>query len=270
MQAVSKALLFFPEWLGKKVGRVVGETGALCLFLRDNVIFVFHKPSRFKEILQQLEFIGNQSVGIILLTGVFTGLALAYQIYIGFQLVNASNLVGPTMALGVTKELAPVLTGLVVAARAGGAMAAQLGTMRVSEQIDALEVMSVNPKQYLVMPRIVASVLALPILCAFFDFLALLAAQWLCAVVLNLDVAIFWDKIELWVQKKDVVEGLVKASIFGLVFSLVCCKRGFDTVGGAKGVGEATNKGVVYSMVLIIIFNFFISNIYRLFMNFID
>ena len=264
---MQNTLVLVPQKIGHKIQRLVQESGGLCLFLVESVKVLFSKPSRMKEILYQLEFIGNQSFGIILLVSSFTGMALAYQIYMGFSLVNASSLVGPTVALGIFKELAPVLTGLVVSSRAGGSMAAQLGTMKVSEQIDALEVMSVNPKQYLVMPRLVASFLALPVLCAIFDVVAIFAAQILSTNVLGLDAAIFWDRIQDWVQKKDVIEGLIKASIFGLTFCLICCKRGLDTTGGAKGVGEATNKGVVYSMVAIIILNFFISNLYRLFVQ---
>jgi phospholipid/cholesterol/gamma-HCH transport system permease protein len=139
--------------------------GAISLFLFDAIRLIPTHPRRTDEIIRHMEFIGNKSVLIIMLTGSFTGMALSYQIFLGFQLVNATNLVGPTVALGITRELGPVLTGLIVAARAGGAMAARLGTMRVSEQIDALEVMGVDPKQYLVMPRIVAAVISMPLLC---------------------------------------------------------------------------------------------------------
>ena len=217
-----------------------------------------------------MEFVGNQSVLIIILTGGFTGLALAYQIYIGFNLVNATNLVGPTVALGIYKELAPVLTGLIVAARAGGAMAAQIGTMRVTEQIDALEVMGVDPIQYLVAPRIVAAFLTLPLLCGIFDFVAIYSADFICTVILDLDRAIFWDKIYSWIEPKAIMEGMIKAAVFGFTFATICTKTGFYTKGGAKGVGDSTNKGVVYSMVLIIILNFFTSNIIRLYFSIVD
>src|SRR6476469_3108141 len=162
--------------LKRTVSGFVTETGDLALFLGASIRLLFKKPSRIGEIIKHMEFIGNQSVGIIFLTSLFTGLALSFQVYLGFKLVNATNLVGPTVALGITRELGPVLTGLIVAARAGGAMAARLGTMRVSEQIDALEVMGVDPKQYLVGPRILASLLTMPLLCAVFDFIAMMGA----------------------------------------------------------------------------------------------
>ena len=167
--------------------------------------------------------------------------------------------------MGITRELGPVLTGLIVAARAGGAMAARLGTMRVSEQIDALEVMGVDPRQYLVAPRLVASFIMVPLLCAVFDFIAMLGAHFLCINVLQLDHAVFWDKIQLWLKPGDIYQGLIKAAVFGVCFAAICTNRGFYAEGGAKGVGEATNKGVVNSMVMIIILNFFMTNFIRFF-----
>ena len=145
-------------------------------------------------------------------------------------------------------------------------MAAQLGTMRVSEQIDALEVMGIDPKQYLIAPRLIAAFLTLPLLCGAFDVIAIRGSELLCVHVLGLDQAIFWDKIETWIDPKDIIEGLIKAAIFGITFSTICCRTGFFTTGGAKGVGEATNKGVVFSMVWIIILNFFVSNIIRMYL----
>ncbi|MCB9025091.1 MAG: ABC transporter permease [Bdellovibrionaceae bacterium] len=239
------------------------STGSIAIFMYESLKLFGSKPKRTDEIIRHMEFIGNKSVLIILLTGSFTGMALSYQIYLGFQLVNATNLVGPTVALGITRELGPVLTGLIVSARAGGAMAARLGTMRVSEQIDALEVMGVDPKQYLVMPRMVAALITMPLLCGIFDFIAMLGSHLLCINVLGLDEAIFWDKIQLWINPRDINEGLIKSAVFGLTFATICSNAGYFTKGGAKGVGEATNKGVVNSMVLIIILNFIMTNLIR-------
>jgi phospholipid/cholesterol/gamma-HCH transport system permease protein len=241
------------------------DAGRACIFFGESVKMIFRAPYRYDEIVRHMEFIGNKSVLIIALTSIFTGLALSFQIYLGFVVVNATNLVGPTVGMGITRELGPVLTGLLVAARAGGAMAARLGTMRVSEQIDALEVMGVDPKQYLVAPRIVAAVITVPLLCAIFDFIAMMGAHFLCINVLKLDPAIFWDKIQLWLKPGDIYQGLIKAGVFGVTFAAVCTNRGFCATGGAKGVGEATNQGVVNSMVLIIILNFFMTNFIRFF-----
>jgi phospholipid/cholesterol/gamma-HCH transport system permease protein len=214
-----------------------------------------------------MEFVGNKSVGIICLTGLFTGLVFSFQAWLGLSIVNADNLVGPTAALGIARELGPVLTGLIIAARAGGAMAAQLGTMKVTEQIDALMVMGVDPQQYLVSPRIAAAVKSTPLMCAVFDFVAFIGTYILSIHVLGLDVGIFWEKIRDFVDPRDIGEGLLKSAIFGLVFSVICTYRGFHADGGAKGVGDATNRGVVASMVMIIVADYFITRLYRIFVK---
>jgi phospholipid/cholesterol/gamma-HCH transport system permease protein len=262
---VNEAIDDFFLRLWKVVHQFFLDVGTGTLFFLDSLKLIFHQPFRFGEIVRHMEFIGNKSVLIIALTSIFTGMALAYQIFLGFKLVNATNIVGPTVGLGITRELGPVLTGLIVAARAGGAMAARLGTMRVSEQIDALEVMGVDPKQYLVAPRLLAALVTMPLLCAIFDFVAMLGAHFMCISVLGLDSAIFWDKIQLWLNPGDIYGGMIKAAVFGLAFAAICTDRGFNATGGAKGVGEATNQGVVNSMVLIIIINFFMTNFIRFF-----
>lgn len=246
---------------------IVGETGRVVLFFSESVRLIFSGPSRFSEIIKHMEFIGNQSVGIICLTGVFTGLALSFQIYLGFKMFNAVNMVGPVVALGITRELGPVLTGLIVAARAGGAMAARLGTMRVNEQIDALDVMGVNTKQYLIAPRIVAAVICMPLLVAVFDFVAMAGSYLLCVQLVQLDEAVFFQRIADMIEIKHINEGLFKGMIFGVYFAAMCTYRGFNTTGGAKGVGDATNQGVVQSMVGIIILDYFATNLIRIFYN---
>lgn len=246
---------------------LIKEIGQIGIFFYRTIRASFQKPYRVSELIRHMEFIGNQSVFIITLTGLFTGLALSFQIYLGFKLFNAVNMVGPTVALGITRELGPVLTGLIVAARAGGAMAARLGTMRVSEQIDALDVMGINTRQYLIAPRIYAAIFCMPLLTAIFDFVAMVGTYFLCVRLLELDEAIFWEKIAFILDPRHINEGLFKSTIFGLIFSVICSYRGFNTSGGAKGVGEATNKGVVQSMVMIIILDYFLTNVIRIYYN---
>lgn len=253
----------FQSIIEKKILDPVESAGHFFLFSLKAFRSIFQKPFRYSEILRHIDFVGNQSIGIILLTGAFTGLALTFQIWVGFSLLGAGDLVGPTVALAITREIGPVLTGLVISARAGGAMAAQLGTMRVSEQIDALEVMGIEPVQYLVGPRVLASFLATPLLCAVFDFMAMLASYLLSVFFLGLDEGVYWERIQLWVESSYVFEGLLKTAVFGLFFGLFCTFRGFTTRGGARGVGEATNRGVVVSMVMVIILDYFISNFIR-------
>jgi len=207
----------------------VTEAGVTVLFLFKSIRSVFQRPYRIQEILKHIEFIGVQSLLIIALTAAFTGMAMSFQIYLGFKLVNATNLVGPTVGLGIMRELGPVLTGLIVAARAGGAMAARLGTMRVTEQIDALEVMGIDPVQYLVGPRVLAALISMPLLCGFFDFVAMSGSYFLCVNALGLDEGIFFDKIQLWLNPRDINEGLIKSAVFGLVFGAICTYKGYNT-----------------------------------------
>lgn len=243
----------------------ISEVGLVCSFAWFSLKSIFQKPYRVSEFFVHMEFIGNKSVFIIALTGIFAGMALAYQIYVGFSLFSAVNLTGPTVALAVTRELGPVLTGLIVAARAGGAMAARLGTMRVTEQIDALDVMGVNSLQYLVGPRIIAATICMPMLTGIFDFVSIFGSYWLCTGLLGLDPAIFISKIAEWVNPIHIYEGLVKSAVFGFCFAVICCYRGFNTVGGARGVGEATNRGVVQSMVMIIVADYYLAHLIRIY-----
>lgn len=264
-QKLYKLIAGLGRYFMGSISELISSTGKIILFFNESMRLIFAKPSRFTEIIRHMEFIGNQSIGIICLTGGFTGLALSLQLYLGFKLFNAVNMVGPTVALGITRELGPVLTGLIVAARAGGAMAARLGTMRVNEQIDALDVMGVNTKQYLVSPRLVAAFICMPLLVAVFDFIAMLGSWFLCVKMVGLDEAVFWQKIADFIEIRHINEGLLKGMVFGIYFALMCTYRGFNTTGGAKGVGEATNQGVVQSMVGIIILDYFATNLIRLF-----
>ncbi len=248
-----------------KLKSFINEVGQMSIMLAQSIRLIFKPPSRTVEILKHMEFIGNQSVGIISLTSLFTGLALSLQVYLGFKIVNATNLVGPVVALGIFRELGPVLTGLIVSARAGGAMAARLGTMRVNEQIDALDVMGVNTIQYLISPRIVAAFICMPLLTVVFDFVAMVGSWILVVQLVELDQAVFFDRINQTVELKHIMEGLIKSSVFGIVFALVCSYKGYHTKGGAKGVGEATNRGVVISMVMIIVLDYFLANLIRLY-----
>lgn len=264
-QRVNQTIDLIVLTLWKTIEEFIFEVGSMVTFGYESLRSFFYKPYRFTEFIQQMEFIGNKSIFIVVLTGTFTGMALSFQVYLGFKLVNATSLTGPIVAMGITRELGPVLTGLIVAARAGGAMAANLGSMRVSEQIDALEVMGVNPQEYLVGPRLWASILSLPLLTGIFDFVAMVGSYFLCIRVLEMDEAIFWDKTALWLKPAHINEGLIKAAVFGAVFSLICTYRGFHTKGGARGVGDATNRGVVLSMVMIIILDFFLMNLIEIY-----
>ncbi len=252
------------------VSDYINDLGRIFVFLGLSIKLFFQPPYRVAEFMKHMEFITNKSVFIICLTAFFTGMVLSFQIYLGFKIINSENLVGPTVGLGIFRELGPVLTGLIVSARAGGAMAARLGTMRVTEQIDALAVMGIDPKQFLIGPRIMAAVVGMPLLSAIFSFVAMVGSYVICIYLLDLDAAIFMDKVSFWLNPIHLNEGLLKATIFGLIFGMVCTYKGYNTKGGAKGVGDATNSGVVNSMVLIIVSDFFITKIFRLFVVWFD
>lgn len=264
---------FLKEWIQKRIQSLIITimgVGDIILFTRRALNGIFEPPSRIPELFRQMEFIGNRSVLIICVTGIFTGMALSYQVYLGFKIVNATNLIGPTVALAITRELGPVLTGLIVAARAGGAIAARIGTMRVTEQIDAIEVMGVQPIPYLVSPRIVAAILMMPLLTAVFDFIAMIGSYFLCIHVFSLDAGVYLHKIQEWLMVRHINEGLFKCGTFGFFFSVICTYQGYHASGGASGVGAATNRGVVISMVTIIISDYYLTNLIRIFYQLTD
>jgi phospholipid/cholesterol/gamma-HCH transport system permease protein len=196
---------------------------------------------------------------VVVITGAFTGMVLAIQTYYGFRMFGGESLVGATVALSMTRELGPAITALMVTGRAGSAMAAELGTMRVTEQIDALYSMSVNPVQYLIMPRVIAGILMLPVLTVVSDFIGIVGGYFVGVGLLNINSGIFMARIVEFVDLDDIVNGLIKASVFGLILSLVGCYKGFHTSGGAAGVGRATTPSVVISSVSILISDYFLT-----------
>jgi phospholipid/cholesterol/gamma-HCH transport system permease protein len=237
------------ESVGETVIRGITEVGEMINLCIRALVWVFRPPYRFRIWFESLESVGVGSLFIIVLTGCFTGLVLTYQAHYAFKLFNAETLVGGTVAVSLVRELGPVLAGLMVSGRTGSAITTELGTMRVTEQIDAMAVMAVNPIQYLVTPRILATVIMLPILTMIFNFTGILASYLLAVNVLNIDPGIFQSKIQEFVESADLLKSAIKAGVFGLVISVVGCYKGFYASGGAKGVGNATTEAVVISSV---------------------
>jgi phospholipid/cholesterol/gamma-HCH transport system permease protein len=240
------------EAIGSRTIGFIEELGQTGIMLVEAFVWAFRPPYRFRIWAQALESIGVGSLPIVLLTGVFSGLVLAYQSHYAFALFNAESLVGGTVAVSVVRELGPVLAGLMVAGRTGSSMTTELGTMRVTEQIDAMAVMAVNPIQYLVTPRVIASILMLPLLTMLFNLVAIVASYVLGVHVLGVDPGVFVANIRDFVLPIDLVKSGIKAAAFGLVIALVGCYKGFYASGGAKGVGEATTSSVVTSSVSIL------------------
>lgn len=237
---------------GRAAFRFVGDTGRMALFLRTIVSRLWRRPFRPLEVIIQIEFVGARSVGVVALSAVFTGLVLALQGYNVLVRFGSENLVGSLVTLSLTRELAPVLAALMVTARAGSAMAATIGDMAVSEQLDALKSLAVDPVQYLAVPRLLATVVSLPLLTAGFSLAGVGAAYLFSVSVLGLDGLAFMSNVRSSVAWQDVSIGLWKALIFGVLIAWSATFRGFQTTGGARGVGRATSRTVVESAVLIL------------------
>ncbi len=252
-------MIKFIETVGRGLVRFIEEFGLVMFLLLASLVWMFRPPLRLRAIIKQMEFVGVNSLVVVILTGAFTGGVLALQAYYGFRLFSAESLVGSTVALAMTRELGPVLTSLMVTGRAGSAMAAELGTMKVTEQIDALYTMATNPIKYLVVPRIVAGVLMLPVLTIISDFVGIIGGYLVGVELLNINSGIYVAKIIDIVELDDIFNGLVKSACFGLILSLVGCYQGFHASGGAQGVGKATTQAVVISSVSILISDYFLT-----------
>jgi phospholipid/cholesterol/gamma-HCH transport system permease protein len=226
--------------------------GQMALLLASALGWLFQRPFRVRLFVKHLEFVGVHSVFVVVLTGLFTGMVLALQTYYAFRMFSAESMVGATVALSMTRELGPVITALMVTGRAGSAMAAEIGTMRVTEQVDALAVMAINPIQYLVTPRLIAGVIMLPLLTVVSDFVGVLGGYLVGVNLLGINSGMFMSKIYDLVDFSDLYNGLTKAAVFGLILTLVGCYKGFYTTGGAEGVGRSTTQAVVLSSVLIL------------------
>jgi len=219
----------------------------------------FRPPFRLHLLLKQMEFIGNKSLGVVLLTGMFTGMVMTFQLYRTLRDFSSETIVGGVVAVAMVRELGPVLSSLMVNARAGSAIAAELGTMRVTEQIDALFALGVNPIQYLFTPRILAGLLMQPILTALSNVTAIAGGYLVGVWLLGVDSGIFMAKVWDFLHWGDIVQGNVKAAVFGMILTTIGCYKGYNTSGGAEGVGRATTEAVVASAVSILFSDYLIT-----------
>ena len=254
--------------LAKIVDAIVGpalaffdDLGATTVLAVETMAWAVRPPYRFAQLLIALEFVGAGSTFIVALVGLFTGMAFTVSTIVGFRQFSAEGMVGGVVALALARELAPVLGAVVVTARAGSTMASELGNMRVTEQIDAITTMAVSPVQFLVVPRVVATTVMLPLLATCFGVAGQLGAYIVAVVWQGIDPGLFLDKIEQFLTVRDLRMTLVKSLVFGFVVSVVCCKKGFFASGGARGVGEATAKAVVASIVAIFAFDYVLTTL---------
>lgn len=239
--------------VGRRTLAVTGETGRATLFLLEGASRIFRPPFRGRLILEHMFFIGNQSLGVIFLTSAFTGMVLVLQGYTALVRFGGTSYLGPLVALSLLRELGPVLAALMVTARAGSSMAATIGSMRVTEQIDALEAMAVDSKQYLVSPRLLAAVIVVPLLAMLFSLIGIGAAYGLGTGALGIDGGAFISNIESSVEWSDVSAGIWKSLVFAVLITWIATYFGFNTTRGASGVGRATTRAVVTASVLILV-----------------
>ncbi len=237
------------------------EIGRIAIFAKDGFWQGLTPTYYGRQILLQLFRIGYTSLPVVALTAFFTGGALALQIYLGSTRFNAESLVASIVALGITRELGPVLAGLMVSGRVGASIAAELGTMRVTEQIDALTTLSTNPYKYLVGPRIIAAVVSLPILVAIGDTIGIMGGYFVGTRSLDFNWFSYLKNTADFLELGDVTSGLIKAGVFGLIISVMGCFHGFNSKGGAAGVGRATTNAVVSSAILILGANFILTSL---------
>ena len=239
-----------PQWL-KPLRAPVEWLGDMSIFTGASVVAIFRPPYRVGLLFTQLEFMAWGSMFVVGLTGLFTGMVLALQTVYAFGLFNAQSLVGATVELSLARELAPIFTCIVVVARVGSAVATELGTMRVTEQIDALETMAVDPLNYLVVPRIVAAAVAAPVLTMLFNAIALFGAYGIAVWAKDLSPGTFLNRLQYLVELKDITNGLGKSAVIGFVVTTIAAFRGYKAEGGARGVGIATTQAVVGGLVAI-------------------
>jgi phospholipid/cholesterol/gamma-HCH transport system permease protein len=218
-------------------------------------------PYDWRELLRQMVKVGVGSVPVVLLTTMFTGMVMALQTFTTLRRFNAESFVGSLVALSMVRELTSVLSGLIVAGRAGSAMGAELGTMRVTEQIDALEVMATDPVHYLVVPRVWASTIMLPLLVVLGNGVGIFGGYLVSVVLMGANPVSYIDRTFQFMDLKDFLSGVIKAAVFGMLLATIGCQQGFYTTGGAEGVGKATTSAVVVASIAILISDFFLTKL---------
>jgi len=248
------------ETLGTRVYQAIEDLGNVFALLLQCLAWLFRPPSEFRNIVKQMEEVGINSLPVVLVTATFTGMVIALQSWSGFQRFQATSFVGSVVALSITRELGPVFAGLMVSGRVGAAMAAELGTMKVTEQIDALVTLATNPVKYLVVPRVVASTLVLPVLVIFADLVGILGGYFVSVYLLGANSYVYTDKTYQYLQFRDIYTGLVKAAVFGFLIALISCYNGFIAEGGAEGVGRATTRAVVASSMTVLVSDYFMTS----------
>ena len=250
------------QLLGASLLGFLQSTGAFAFFTIRSISHCVRPPFYMSQFIRQFIDIGYYCLPVVGLTALFSGMVLALQSYSGFSRFSAEGAIATVVVLSMTRELGPVMAGLMVAGRIGASIAAELGTMRVTEQIDALSTLSTNPIKYLVVPRIVAGTTMLPALVFLADVIGVFGGFLVSVYRLDFNAANYIDQTWRYLENMDVISGLVKASVFGFIIALMGCYNGFHSKGGAQGVGAATTNAVVSSSILILISNYLLTGIF--------
>ncbi len=251
----------FVNTIGLRTLELCALIGNFIIFFWKAIRSLFTTRPKIEKYFFQANRIGVESSLLVMLTGTFTGMVFALQSYIGFQRVGGEQFIGTVVALGMIRELGPVLTGLMVTGRAGSAIAAEIGTMRITEQIDALVTLRIDTFQYLIVPRILAGITILPCLALFSMMCGIAGGYIVCVYVLQLSPEDYVNSIKNYVELADVRSGLIKSCVFGLILTWFGTYKGFYTRGGARGVGQATTQSVVLGSITILITNYFLTKI---------
>jgi len=257
--APARWLIF--ERIGKASLQLFEEVGRFFYILHSTIHWSFRRPFDLQQWTKQMVRVGVDSMPVVSLTAMFTGMVLALQTYRGFERFHAESFVGSVVSLSLTRELGPVLAALMIAGRIGSSLAAELGTMRVTEQIDAMHAMAVEPIHYLVVPRVGATTLMLPPLVAIANGIGVLGGFGVAVYLMGANPVVYWEKTFQYLDLNDVFSGLIKAAVFGLILSVTGCAKGFFTTGGAEGVGRSTTAAVVMASVVILVSDFFLTKI---------
>ena len=252
------------DWI-RKLGLfgifILRNLGKAGVFLANGLFWIFIPPLKFRRVIKQIQFIGVNSTFIVLLAGAFTGMVLGIQGYYSLNKFGAESLLGPAVALSLIRELGPVISALMVTGRAGSALAAEIGIMRISEQIDALEVMALNPFRYLIVPNLLAGIITFPLLASIFNVIGIYGGYLVGVKLLGVSEGGYFGEMKNYVDMKDILDGLYKSLSFGVIVTWVCCFKGYTAGYGAEGVSKATTRAVVISSVLILGWDYFLTSI---------
>jgi phospholipid/cholesterol/gamma-HCH transport system permease protein len=253
------------DYLGRKVIILISEMGAMAIFFMRAFLMIF-RPKQLPMIIQHVYYIGATSATIVMLVGLFTGMVMGLQLFYTLVKFGATGVLGAAVALSLIRELGPVLTAIMITARAGSSMAAEIGVQRISEQIDALFTMRIDPLRYVISPRIAASIISFPLLTALFDLIGIVGGYITGVVLLGLDYGTYFYRVQSSVEIEDITGGFVKSVVFAVIVSTVCCFQGFFThmrrdSYGAKAVGLSTTSAVVMSCVLILVSDYVVTSL---------